>query len=69
MHPLVVKDCKMKTLLISQNENFYYNLMIYTLLTCAKQAKHTHTPSGGRLSGECIVTGLLKNKIMDGMTV
>ena len=24
---------------------------------------------GGRLSGECIVTGMLKNKITDGMTV
>ena len=78
-----------------------YNLVIYTLLACAKQASHTHThtrthactharthtfthtyarthtvthththtPCGGRLSGECIVTGMLKNKIIDGMTV
>ena len=80
---------------------FIYNLVIYTLLACAKQASHTytyththchththththtqthththihthahtHTHRGGRLSGECIVTGMLKNKIIDGMTV
>ena len=49
---------------------FTYNLVIYTLLACAKQASHTHTRThartlshththththrGGRLSGECI---------------
>ena len=66
---------------------FTYNLVIYTVLACAKQASHTHThtharthaqghilshtltPRGSQLSGERIVTGMLKNKIIDGMTV
>ena len=26
---------------------------------------HTHTHRGGQLAGECIVTGMLKNKITD----
>ena len=37
--------------------------------THERTLSHTHTPRGGRLSGECIVTGMLKNKIIDGMTV
>ena len=60
---------------------FTYNLVIYTLLACTKQASHTHTHTcthtvthththcGSQLSGECIVTRMLKNKIIDGMTV
>ena len=66
---------------------FIYNLVIYTLLACAKQATHTHTHTRARArarmharthahtqkpwrpTGECIVTGMLKNKITNGMRV
>ena len=65
----------MRGRLASDRVFFIYNLVIYTLLACAKQARHTHTHTvththrGGRLSGECIVTGMLRNKITDGMRV
>ena len=57
---------------------FIYNLVIYTR-ALNKQATHkharthvvthTHTPCGGQLSGECIVTRMLNNKIIDGTMV